>query len=273
MSERIAFMAIGASVSQLKARDANTDSESTKRCLLTPEVVAANPTDFENPLHLLPFDITKEAGVAPWTAIEHDSWGVKPDGTPVAYRDPYWLGAQVTTFGGMQWPADASWSGIVYLRARQFWKYRSVIERNGLWPSTKYKKCELVSIQYEADYPRANRRYLGFYGTIVEPARTGSTIARVRIRRSRDGGVAGEWHLSFGPLDEVDTQIKVGVLNEDPDVKGELPGIERPLQATDDKDTEGAIFIELSKAAQLWDRSQTQQSYGLVGPKLPFWLG
>lgn len=283
MVDRIAFMASGATLARLQPRNtADQGKESTRRCLAHLDIGSEDGRDFSDPASLVPIDLELQAGRAAWDAIEHDSWGRQATLHPVTqtriFQSLSYLphlsspsaGAHVTTFGGDKWPLAATANGVIYLRTHHFWRHRAAIERNARWPG-RYKACELVSLQYAARYPDG-ARYVGFFGELIE--NVSATRAVVRVFRA-DGVVAGEWGFRFGPGEageEVDSTVTVQVLNEDPRVEKSLPAIERPLAVGDIPGTRGAIFLNLNRAAELWDRSELQNGYGLAGPKLPFWL-
>lgn len=272
MLPRISFIAIGATVGRLQPRDTSpgpdpTPDESSRRCLAVPEISARHPIDYGDDRQMLPVDLDKSATRASWDEIEHDSFGVSAQGDTLGADSPRSAGAHVTTFGGYQWPASATWTGALYVRAKRYWQYRDIIEQGSTWPPTGTRAAEWLSLRYQD-----GRRYLGFYGEMIQSSASRTGVAGIKIFRPKSLDEAGSWHFNFGDPSDVDDTVGVDVLNEE--IRGlprPLEPIERPLEATDRPGTRGAVFIALRRAAQLWDRSLSGRSYGLMGPKLPFW--
>ena len=231
-----------------------------------------HPVDFDDEKTLVPIDLRREAGSCLWDDIEHDGWGLRREGGDMTPASNRWDGISVTSIGYENWPmytvGASSWVGAVYLHTAQFLKYRGHIEAvNRRWADEKYTAAELTSVRYETD-----RRYVGFQAKVEPSDLAAGPFKKISIYRAGTSEVAGTWYLNFDDPQQVDSTIEADALNE-----GLPASTFRTLGARIERSSgphvEGYIFLRLELAAQLADPSRLGQKYGLVGPKLPFWLG
>ena len=94
-------------------------------------------------------------------------------------------------------------------------------------------------------------------------------IAKLEIFRAGLPEIGGAWYFNFRDKNEVDAGVSPDELNVSAGATA-FPSLGTQLNAA--SSGEGYVFISLTRAAQLWDRSTIGYSYGLTGPKLPFWL-
>lgn len=250
--ERTIFFGVGAAITRIDGKN---------QCQVAAVLDVSQPVDLADQMRWIPVDLDRTPSKAAlWKDVTFDDRGVRWNPTtgtlvplPTVSAPKDLKGIGITSIGPIGDLPNAQYFGAVYFSEKEFTAQASKIQDPTgafTWCPTGWFEYELQSIAYSKDLAngkRAGERYVGFHARVDTMSGAFATVSLLAPITRKE---TGQFTLDLSdPADSDDT--------------APITGAGRLIVPGDAPTTEGAIFVNLRRAARSLMRE----------PKLPVGMG